>query len=164
MTLSPCPITLSHHPFRTDRQDVLKIDAHHADIRTVSNVSEAMHRLMDHVVGRVPGVTGALVASTDGFVLASRLPVSTQADAASVAAMSAAVLGLGNRLVQAVAPGPAQIAEFRSNQSQAYVFAIENAATLTILAEPDAERPQLIAVGREITTGLARLLRGTIDV
>jgi predicted regulator of Ras-like GTPase activity (Roadblock/LC7/MglB family) len=145
-------------------QEPLKTEADRADIPTVSDVADAMHRLMDHVVGRVPGVTGALVASADGFVLASRLPPSTRADAASVAAMSAAVLGLGNRLVDAVAPGPAHVAEFRSSQGQAYVFAIAHAATLTILAEPEAERPQLIAVGREITTGLSRLLRGTIDV
>jgi len=119
-----------------------------------------MHQLIDHLVDRVPGVVGAVVASADGFVLTSRLPSSTTSDAASVAAMSAALLGLSNRLVQAVTPDPARVAEIRSDGAHTYVFAIEQAATLTILATPDADRPRIIAVGRELTSGLSRLLRG----
>lgn len=121
-----------------------------------------MHQLLDLVVGPVPGVVGAVVASADGFALAARLPRGT--DAASVAAMSAALLGLSDRLVQSVAAAPTRVAELRSEAAHGYVFAVAHAATLTLLATPECERPQVMAVGREVTAGLLRLLRGTADV
>lgn len=128
-----------------------------------SDLTTSMYQLLDAVVGPVPGVVGAVVSSADGFVLAARLPADSTADAASVAAMSAALLGLSNRLVQSVAPGPSRVAELRSEAAHGYVFAVAHAATLTVLATPESERPQVMAVGREITTGLLRLLRGTPD-
>lgn len=128
------------------------------------DVTASMHQLLDLVVGPVPGVVGAVVASADGFVLAARLPAGPTADAASVAAMSAALLGLSNRLVQSVAPGPSKVAELRSEAAHGYLFAVAHAATLTVLATPESERTQVMAVGRELTSGLLRLLRGTADV
>lgn len=129
-----------------------------------SELTTAMHQLLDLVVGPVPGVVGAVVSSADGFVLAARMPATSTADAASLAAMSAALLGLSNRLVQAVAPGPSRVAELRSEGAHAYVFAVAHAATLTVLATPESERPQVMAVGREVTIGLVHLLRGAVDV
>lgn len=128
------------------------------------DVTASMHQLLDLVVGEVPGVVGAVVGSADGFVLASRLPDTSTADAASLAAMSAALLGLSSRLVEAVAPGPPRVAELRSDAAHGYLFAVAHAATLTVLATPESDRPQVMAVGREVTTGLLRLLRGTSDV
>ena len=129
-----------------------------------SDIAASMHQLLDHVVDHVPGVVGAVVGSADGFALASRLPPSSSADAASMAAMSAALLALANRMVQAVGPGPSRVAELRSEAAHGYVFAVADAATLTLLATPESDRPQVMAVGREITAGLLRLLRGTADV
>lgn len=159
------------------RQELLKMSSDRADIASVStptstsstgtpdagDVTTSMLRLLDHVVAHVPGVVGAVVSSADGFVLAGRLPERATADAASIAAMSAATLGLANRLVQAVAPGPSRVAEVRSEAAHAYVFAVADAATLTLLATPESDRPQVMAVGREISAGLVRLLRGTAD-
>lgn len=127
------------------------------------DLTRSMLQLLDHVVGFVPGVVGTVVSSADGFVLAARLPERATADAASIAAMSAATLGLANRLVQAVAPGPSRVAELRSESAHAYVFAVADAATLTVLATPESDRPQVMAVGREVSAGLVRILRGTTD-
>lgn len=122
-----------------------------------------MHQLLDEVVGHVPGVIGAVVGSTDGFVLASRLPATTTADGASVAAMAAALLGLTDRVLRSVAPEPSRVVELRSDGAHGYVFAVGHVATLTLLATPESERSQVLAVGREITAGLLRLLRGPTD-
>ena len=162
------------------RQDLLKGPHDEADIDHVSTVSTptesdaappipsditaSMHQLLDHVVDRVPGVVGAVVGSADGFALAARLPEDGGADAAAVAAMSAALLGLSNRLVQTVAPQPSRVAEVRSEAAHGYVFAVAHAATLTVIATPESDRPQVMAVGREVVSGLLRLLRGTADV
>lgn len=164
-------------PPNGDRQELLKVPDGRADTDPVSTpttdppgagtsseITSSMHALLDLVVGQVPGVLGAVVGSADGFSLAARLPSSATADAASVAAMSAALLGLANRLVESVAPEPSKVAELRSEGAHGYVFAVAHAATLTVLATPESDRTQVMAVGREITSGLLRLLRGTADV
>lgn len=146
-----------------DRQDTLEVRRDQVaagGAPPASELTAAMHQLLDHVVGHVPGVVGAVVSSADGFALAARLPEDTSADAASIAAMSAALLGLSNRLVQTIAPEPSRVLELRSDGAHGYVFAVAGAATLTVLAVPEAERPQIMAVGREITAGLQRILRG----
>lgn len=122
-----------------------------------------MHQLLDHVVGHVPGVVVAVVGTADGFVLASRLPATTTADGASVAAMTAALLGLTDPLLRSVAPEPSRMIELRSDGAHGYVFAVAHVATLTLLATPESERSQVMTVGREITAELLRLLRGPAD-
>ena len=127
---------------------------------TAAELTAAMRQLIDHVVDHVPGVVGAVVSSIDGFVLAGRLPADSAADAASVAAMSAALVGLSNRLLQAAAPEPSRVLELRSDGAHGYVFTVAHAATLTLLAMPESERPRVMAVGRELTIGLHRILHG----
>lgn len=152
-----------------DPQEPLKsrsgrVDISAVHVPTVSapapTLTAAIHELLDQVVGRVPGVVGAVVASSDGFALAGRLPADARADTASIAAMSAALVGLSDRLVQSVAPEPSRVLELRSDGAHGYVFAVAHAATLTLLTLPESERPQVMAVGREMTAGLLRLLRG----
>lgn len=124
------------------------------------DVEESMRNLVDHLVDRVPGVIGAQVSSADGFALMSRLPDSTEIDASALAAMSAATLGLANRLVQLTGSHLANVSIHRSNDGQVLVFGIAGAAALTILTEPTADLEQLQVVGREVGVGLQRLLRG----
>lgn len=121
-----------------------------------------MRQLLDQVVERVPGVLGALVSSADGFTLASRLPAG--ADAASVAAMSAALLGVANQLVGTMGREPVRVGQLRSGDAQVFVFSVAHAASLAVFAEPTTDSRQLAAVGREITLALTRLFRGTADV
>ena len=124
------------------------------------DVEESMRNLVDHLVDRVPGVIGAQVSSADGLALMSRLPDSTEIDASALAAMSAATLGLANRLVQLTGSHLANVSIHRSNDGQVLVFGIAGAAALTILTEPTADLEQLQVVGRKVGVGLQRLLRG----
>ncbi len=145
-------------------QDFLKTRWSTADNKRMTEIDASMHQLIDHVVDRVPGVLGALVSSADGLVLASRVTHSTGLDAAAIAAMSAAVLGLSNRLVQLMGAAPASFSHQRSTDGQVFVFGISKVAVLTVLADPTAEPAQIQSVGREIGIGLARLFRGTANV
>jgi predicted regulator of Ras-like GTPase activity (Roadblock/LC7/MglB family) len=126
----------------------------------MTDIETSMQHLVDHLVDAVPGVTGALVSSIDGFVLASRLPTRPDLDPAAVAAMSAAMLGLANRLVELTGDTPATSSHQRSNDGQAVVFAVAHVAVLTVLADPSADPDQLHAVGHEVTNGLVRVFRG----
>lgn len=123
--------------------------------------ADPVRAVIDQTVDQVPGLVGAVVGTSDGFVLASRLGDGAGNDASSVAAMSAATLGLSSRLTNTVAPGAAAVAEFSSDEARVFVFSISGAATLTFLAESSCDRPQVIAVGRELVDGLRRLLSAT---
>jgi predicted regulator of Ras-like GTPase activity (Roadblock/LC7/MglB family) len=122
------------------------------------HVEASMQYLIDHLVDRVPDISGALVSSADGFVLSSRL--ADGIDPSSVAAMSAATLGLSTKLVQLIGSAPAEVSIQRSSDGQVVVFAIPPAAALTVLAKAQADLTRLQIVGREVANGLERLFRG----
>lgn len=133
-----------------------------------------MHQVLDHLVEQVPGVTGALVSSSDGFTLAARLPVpdtaagdqiaGLQIDAAGLGAMAAAALALSNQLVKTTGESAAAVSQHRSAHGNVLIFPIAHIAVLTVLAAAEANTEQLTLVGREATNGLQRLFRGTVGV
>lgn len=120
-----------------------------------------MRHLIDHVVDHVPGVLGALVSSADGFVLASRLPDPEHVDPPAVAAMSAAALGLADRLVRLTGESAASVSHHRSAHGQVFVFSVAGMAVFTVLADDSADPEQIRMVGHELTTGLQRIFQGT---
>ena len=111
-----------------------------------------------HVVDGIPGVIGALIATTDGFLITSRLPDNEVFDPSAVAAMSASTLALGSRLVQLGGPTPAKTVLHRSAQAQVCVFAVGSSAVLTIVAESRADTERIERVGYEVSWGLVRVL------
>lgn len=149
---------------RPQFQDSLKNDRSETDNTSVTDIDTSMHQLIDHVVDQVPGVLGVLVSSADGLVIASRITHSTGLDAPAIAAMSAAVLGLSNRLVQLMGSTPTSFSYQRSADGQVFVFGISSVAVLTVLADPTAAPVQIQRVGREIGLGLERLFRGAANV
>ena len=120
-----------------------------------------MRYLLDHLVEGIPGVVGALVASVDGFALASNVPVDLPStDAAGLAAMSAAALGVSNRLVGAVGREPASEVILRSPAGHVFVYRIADVAALTVLADASVDVEQLSVVSRDVADGIEQLLHG----
>ena len=117
-----------------------------------------MRELIDHVVDGIPGVIGALIATTDGFLITSRLPDNEVFDPSAVAAMSASTLALGSRLVQLGGPTPAKTVLHRSAQSQVLVFAVGSSAVLTVVADIRADTERIERIGYEVSWGLVRVL------
>lgn len=138
---------------------MIETTAHTAARPLATDVVASVQHVVDHLVHQVPGVTGAVASTADGFVLASRLPPATGSDAAAVAAMSAATLGLANRLVQLTGAQPANVSIQRSAEGQVLVFRVAHVAALTILATPTADIYQLQMVGRELSQALHRIFR-----
>jgi len=110
--------------------------------------------LIDVLVDELPEVSGALVSSADGFVLGARLEPG--ADSASIAAMSAATLGLAGRLVQLVGEQPARFVRHVSDNGSVFVFAIGQEATLLVIADADADPERVVAACDEIVVALRR--------
>jgi predicted regulator of Ras-like GTPase activity (Roadblock/LC7/MglB family) len=117
-----------------------------------------MRELIDHVVDGVPGVLGALVGSTDGFLIAARLPENDLVDPSAVAAMSASSLALSTRLVQLAGTAPATTTVMRSSVTKVFVFALGPTAVLTILAERWADDERIERIGYEVSWSLERAL------
>ena len=128
---------------------------HADDNAVISELEATIGSLVDNVVDGVPGVTGAVIASADGFVLGSRLAQASTFDAAAIAAMSAATLALANRLIQIGGDPSAEICQFRSSNTQVWVFAVGAGAALTIVATAEADGARIDLIGNEVSKGLA---------
>ena len=124
-----------------------------------------MRYLLDQLVQGVPGVVGALVASVDGFALASNVPNDLPStDAAGLAAMTAAALGVSNRLVGAVGREPAGEVTLRSPSGHVVVCRIANVAALTVLTDASVDVELLRVVSCEVTDGIEQLLRNAASL
>jgi predicted regulator of Ras-like GTPase activity (Roadblock/LC7/MglB family) len=121
---------------------------------TPVSIRTAVAGLVERVVDGVPGVSGALIASADGFVIAARLSSTVRLDAAALAAMSAATLGLAGRLVGVAGRAPVDVVVQRSADAQVLVFSIGAAAALTVLAEATADTERITRIGSEMAAGL----------
>ncbi|MEU6120039.1 roadblock/LC7 domain-containing protein [Streptomyces sp. NPDC047117] len=82
---------------------------------------------------RVPQLTGALAASTDGLVLAHD---TAGTEAESVAALTAAALGVALRLAEATHQGEFRELLMRGEDGYVALYAAGSSAVLTLIAEP----------------------------
>ena len=123
-----------------------------------------MQLVLHHLVEHTPGVTGALVASADGFTLASRLAPDTAIDTAGLGAMAAAALALSNQLVGTAGEARANVSHHQSAEGQVLILPIAHVAVLTVLCTNAAELRQLADVSRESAHRLQRLFRGVASV
>ena len=128
-------------------------------------IAASMRYLLDQLVSGIPGVSGALVASVDGFSLAESLPPRgphgpTHVDPAGLAAMSAAALGVANRMVGAVGVEPVRETTLHSPSGYVIVHRVGSVAALTVLAGPAVDVARVHLVARELANGVERLLRG----
>jgi predicted regulator of Ras-like GTPase activity (Roadblock/LC7/MglB family) len=120
----------------------------------MSEIETPMQQVVDHVVDGVPGVLAAVIASTDGFVRASRVPDAPEYDPAAIAAMSAANLALSSRLVQLAGEPPADMCVNRSPAAQACVFAIGTTMVMTVIADNTADTGRIELIAREVIRGM----------
>lgn len=130
----------------------------------MAEIVVSMRQVIDYLVDEVPGITGALVSSADGFVLADRLAAGNTSNVDALGAMSASALALSNRLVRSLGDDSATVSLHRSARGQMVIVPIAHIAVLTLLATPDANTEHVTLVGRETCRELQRLFRGTADV
>ena len=128
-------------------------------------IAASMRYLLDQLVSGIPGVSGALVASVDGFALAECLPPhgptgAAPVDAAGLAAMSAAALGVANRMVGTLGVEPVRETTLHSPSGYVVVHRVGSVAALTVLAGPAVDIVRVHLVARELANGVERLLRG----
>lgn len=107
---------------------------------------------------RVPQLTGVLAASTDGLVLAA-----DSTDAESVAALTAAALGVALRLTEATGQGGFRELLVRGERGYVATYAAGSSAVLTLLAEPRINVGRLHLEARRSGSRIGELVDGALE-
>jgi predicted regulator of Ras-like GTPase activity (Roadblock/LC7/MglB family) len=103
-----------------------------------------------------PDVEAAAVVSVDGLTMASALPKDVEED--RVAAMSAAMLSLGERIASELGRGSLDQVYIQGQNGYVFLMAVGSEAVLTVLARKDAKLGLLLLDMRRATTDLEKLI------
>lgn len=98
---------------------------------------EAMVDRLQDLQGRTPDVEASAVVSVDGLTIAAALPSSVEED--RVAAMSAAMLSLGERIAGELGRGSLDEVYIHGDEGYVLLTSIGNGAVLTVLARRQAK-------------------------
>ena len=114
-----------------------------------------MDRLQD-LQGGTPGVEASAIVSADGLVIASSLQEGMEEDL--IAAMSAAMLSLGDRIASELQRGVLDQVYVKGEHGYILLTAIGEEAVLTILAGPTARLGMVFLEMRRAVLGLEQLI------
>ncbi|WP_328910554.1 roadblock/LC7 domain-containing protein [Streptomyces sp. NBC_00234] len=117
----------------------------------VQDVLDELQRLR----ARVPLLSGALAASTDGLVVAQDTP---GVEAEGVAALTAAALGVAIRMTDATGRGDFRELLVRGRTGYIATYAAGTSAVLTLLAEDRINVGRLHLEGRRASTRIGELI------
>jgi uncharacterized protein len=107
--------------------------------------------------GRLPDVTGTLIATIDGMLI---MHETEGLQAETLAAMSAAQLGLGRQFAMTARHGDFQESVTRSAAGYLAVFAAGNGALLTVFADSQLNIGRLYHEARPVAARIGALLVG----
>lgn len=122
---------------------------------TKSRTDKMVDRLRD-LQASSPDVEASAVVSVDGLTMASALPEEVEED--RVAAMSAAMLSLGERIAGELGRGNLDQVYIRGKGGFVILMAIGTEAVLTVLARPQAKLGLLFLDMRRATEDLLALM------
>ncbi|MCJ7567747.1 MAG: roadblock/LC7 domain-containing protein [Anaerolineales bacterium] len=120
-----------------------------------SRTDKMSERLRD-MQASSPDVEASAVISVDGLTIASALPENVEGD--RVAAMSAAMLSLGERISGELGRGNLDQVYIRGENGFMILMAVGNEAVLTVLARKQAKLGLLFLDMRRATHDLSELL------
>ncbi|WP_217251316.1 roadblock/LC7 domain-containing protein [Streptomyces sp. AC602_WCS936] len=120
-----------------------------------SDVLDELHRLR----GRVPQLTGSLAATVDGLVLAHDAP---ETEPEGLAALTAAALGVAQRMAEATARGGFRELLLRGADGYVATYAAGPAAVLTLLADGRVNVGRLHLEGRRSGARIGELVADRI--
>ncbi|MEV6795062.1 roadblock/LC7 domain-containing protein [Streptomyces sp. NPDC051320] len=121
-----------------------------------AEVLDELHRLR----ARVPLVVGALAASADGLVLAQD---TASSEAESIAALTAAALGVAQRLTDTTGQGDFRELLLRGEHGYVATYAAGPSAVLTLLAQPRINVGRLHLEARRAGARIGELVDGALE-
>ena len=103
----------------------------------MANRMEKLNEMLKELEGTSPDIEASAVVSTDGLIIASALPKDVEED--RVAAMSAAMLSLGERTSKELMKGSLEEVFVKGQNGYILLMGAGEEAVLTALARKDAK-------------------------
>ncbi len=103
-----------------------------------------------------PDIEASAVVSVDGLTIASALPPNVEED--RVAAMSAAMLSLGERIATELGRKSLEQVYIHGDKGHVYVFAIGEEAVLTVLCREQARQGMVLLEMRRAAADISKLV------
>lgn len=121
-----------------------------------SGRSTALHRILDALLTETPELQAAAVVSVDGLPMASALPEPFDED--RVAAMSAALLSLGERASEGLGRGALSQVAIEGDTGSVYLVGAGEEAVLVAVAPREAKAGLVLYEARRAAAAVARVL------
>lgn len=119
--------------------------------------SARLDRILAELVGQVPEIEAASVVSFDGLPMASALPAGMDED--RVAAMSAALLSLGERAAEGLGRGELSQVYVEGENGNVFLVSADDEAVLVAVASRGAKVGMMLFEIRRAAKALAAVLR-----
>ena len=119
--------------------------------------SSRLDRILTELVGQVPEIEAASVVSFDGLAMASALPAGMDED--RVAAMSAALLSLGERAAEGLGRGTLSQVYIEGENGTVFLISADDEAVLVAVAAKGAKVGLMLFEVRRAAAAVAEALR-----
>jgi predicted regulator of Ras-like GTPase activity (Roadblock/LC7/MglB family) len=126
-----------------------------SDPVTKSRSEQMIERLRDLQISS-PSVEAAAVVSADGLSMASSMPAGVEED--RVAAMSAAMLSLGERIAGELGRGALEQVYIKGEDGYVILMSVGEEAVLTVLARKDAKLGLIFLDMRRAVEDLVKII------
>jgi hypothetical protein len=122
-----------------------------------SNRSQRLDRAIADLLSQAPEVEAAAVVSFDGLPMASALPATMDED--RVAAMSAALLSLGERAAEGLGRGALNQVYIEGEHGTVFLVSADDEAVLVAVAAKSAKVGMMLYEVRRVAATVAEVLR-----
>jgi predicted regulator of Ras-like GTPase activity (Roadblock/LC7/MglB family) len=122
-----------------------------------SNRSQRLDRVIADLLAQAPEVEAAAIVSYDGLAMASALPVTM--DEGRVAAMSAALLSLGERAAEGLGRGGLNQVYIEGETGNVFLVSADEEAVLVAVASKGAKVGMMLYEVRRAAEAVADVLR-----
>ncbi len=119
--------------------------------------SSRLDRILSELVGQVPEIEAASVVSFDGLAMASALPADMDED--RVAAMSAALLSLGERAAEGLGRGALSQVYIEGENGTVFLISADDEAVVVAVAAKGAKVGLMLFEVRRAAAAVADALR-----
>lgn len=123
----------------------------------IKTTGQQLDDIMQNALSSISGLEAVAVVSLDGLIMTSALP--PEIDESRVAAMTAAILGLGERTAQEMNRGILDQIYIKGENGYVMIMAIGDIAVLTALADKNAKLGLLFVMLKRTAQQIETVLR-----
>ena len=115
-------------------------------------VISMIRQILDQMASSNPDIIGCALVSEDGLPIYSIIPESIEED--SMAAMSATLYALGERVIDDLITGNLEQVYIKGNQGYVIISSVGEMGTLAVLAKSSTKLGYVLMVLRQVITDL----------